>query len=341
MPIKISKPVPVVTHLALLIDSSGSMTGFESQVIKSTNQILEDLQAKAKELDQEVVVSIYSFGGTVDTLMQNRPIKESPRLRAGDYEANGGTPMYDALSLAIGHLEAIDKPSVANLVTVITDGQEVGSRVGASTINSRMAKLTQSDRWTFTFLIPNGNRAEIETRLSAVAPGNIQEWEVSSKGLKETTARVSGNYGNYLNLRATGATKSTGFFTASVNSSQAKLAKAQLMDVQGDFKEMTVRTQDPKTIQDFIESRGLHFMKGRAFYQLSKPEKVQSHKEILLREIKTGSVYGGAQARDILGLPHYQEVKVKPADLSNWDIFVQSTSNNRKLVVGTNLLYLK
>ena len=59
-----------------------------------------------------------------------------------------------------------------------------------------------------------------------------------------------------------------------------------------------------------------------------------------MREIKTGAVYGGAEAREILGLPG-TDIKVKPTDFSDWDIFVQSTSNNRKLVVGTNLLYLK
>jgi hypothetical protein len=104
---------------------------------------------------------------------------------------------------------------------------------------------------------------------------------------------------------------------------------------------MTVRTQDPKTLQDFVEARGMTFQKGRSFYQLTKPEKVQSHKEVLLREVKTGAVYGGAQAREILGLPKGLDTKVKPADHGSWDVFVQSTSNNRKLMVGTILLYLK
>lgn len=340
MPITLSKQPTNVTHLALLVDSSGSMGGFEAQVVKSVNSILKDLQDSAKALKQEVIVSLYSFGGTVQTLLQNRPITEAPRLATGDYRADGGTPMYDAMSLAVEHLKAIDRPGVANLVTVITDGYENGSRVGVRSLNEEMVNLTRTDRWTFSFLVPRGGTPEITSRFGSVPTGNIQEWEISSKGMELGTQNVSSGYGSYLSLRSTGSTKSTGFFTAAVNSKQAQQAKVNLDDVRLDFKEMTVRTQDPKTIQDFIESRGMNFTVGKSFYQLTKTEKVQRNKEVLLREIKSGRVYGGAGARSILGLPN-ADAKVKPADHGNWDIFVQSTSNNRKLVVGTNLLYLK
>lgn len=339
MPITLSTN-PTKTHLALLIDSSGSMSGLSDKVVKNVNSILEGLQTKAKELDQVVIVSLYSFGGTIDTLLQNRPISESPRLKASDYRASGTTPMIPAINRAIDALEARDSKEVANLVTVVTDGQ-ADSDYAQWALDDRMRRLTSNDRWTFSFLIPSGATREVTSRFPSVSPGNIREWDTTVKGLEEGSKAMATGYADYLSLRSTGATSSKGFFTAQVTAAQAKAAKQKLDDVQGDFKQMTVRTQDPKTIQDFIESRGLGFRKGAAFYQLSKSETVQAAKEILLREVKTGAIYGGSQARGILGLPANVDVKVKPADHGDWDVFVQSTSNNRKLMPGTNLLYLK
>jgi uncharacterized protein YegL len=329
MPIAINT-TPTTTHLALLIDSSGSMRGLDTKVVKNVNNILEALQTKALELGQKVLVSLYSFGGTVDTLLLRQPIDRSPRLKASDYTASGTTPMVQALNRAISDLEAVDGKDIANLVTVVTDG-EGDFDYGQETLNVKMHKLTGNDRWTFSFLIPRGNTYHINSRFKSVPAGNIQEWDTTEKGLEVGSQAMASGYASYLGLR----------FTAAVNTQQAQAAKQNLNDVRKDFKELTVRTQDPKTLQEFIEARSLTFAKGKSFYQLSKTEKVQPEKEILLRECATGAVYGGAQARGILGLPVGVEVKVKPADHGTWDVFVQSTSNNRKLMPGTNLLYLK
>lgn len=340
MPIAINTN-PTKTHLSLLIDSSGSMHGLASQVVKQVNSILEGLQTQAEELGQEVIVSLYSFGGTIDLLLSNKPIKGSPRLKASDYTASGNTPMVQALNRAIADMKLSDSKEVANLLTVVTDG-EADTDWSQRDVDAEMKRLTGTDRWTFSFLVPNGATRQVTSRFPSILPGNITEWDQTSvKGLEAGSQAVASGYAGYLKGRSVGQTSTKGFFTAAVTPQQAAQAKKKLDDVKDDFKQMTVRTQDPKTIQDFIESRNLTFVKGNAFYQLSKAETVQAAKEILLRDCTTGAVYGGAQARGILGLPAGQDVKVKPADHGTWDVFVQSTSNNRKLMPGTNLLYLK
>jgi len=52
-----------------------------------------------------------------------------------------------------------------------------------------------------------------------------------------------------------------------------------------------------------------------------------------------GSIYGGHEARGIIGIPTNQLVRLKPGNHQNWKIFVNSTSVNRKLVRGTDVLY--
>ena len=80
--------------------------------------------------------------------------------------------------------------------------------------------------------------------------------------------------------------------------------------------------------------------RGAAFYLLMKPEnEVQDHKQIAIRDKKTGVIYSGVNARQMLGLPYHGTVKVVPGNHGGYDIFIQSTSVNRKLVKGTQVLY--
>ena len=78
---------------------------------------------------------------------------------------------------------------------------------------------------------------------------------------------------------------------------------------------------------------------GEAFYQLTKPEKIQPQKSIALYQRKGHKVYVGKDARYLLGLPDY-EVKVSPTVHPDYDIYVQSTSVNRNLMPSTSVLLL-
>ncbi len=108
-----------------------------------------------------------------------------------------------------------------------------------------------------------------------------------------------------------------------------------------DFTLSDEHEQVVRTIREFCEQKTKKpFLKGAAFYELIKPEKeVQDYKQIVIRDRTTGSVYAGANARHLLGLPDYGTVKLVPGDHSKYDVFVQSTSTNRKLTPHTRVLY--
>ncbi len=79
---------------------------------------------------------------------------------------------------------------------------------------------------------------------------------------------------------------------------------------------------------------------GAAFYARSKPYKsVQRYKLIVIRDKNSGEVYAGQSARDLLNLPTQGMISLSPGNHGNYDIYIQSTSVNRKLVAGTNVLY--
>lgn len=92
-------------------------------------------------------------------------------------------------------------------------------------------------------------------------------------------------------------------------------------------------------IKDFVLSTGARFKVGRGFYQLTKSEKVQERKEIVLVDKNTGDMWSGHAARDMIGLPYGERGTVRPKYGFDYDVFIQSTSANRVLMGNTKFLY--
>ncbi|MEA5572745.1 vWA domain-containing protein [Calothrix sp. UHCC 0171] len=93
------------------------------------------------------------------------------------------------------------------------------------------------------------------------------------------------------------------------------------------------------SIKAFVLENGLTFKVGRGFYEFTKTETIQGHKEIILMDRKTGDLFEGEAAREMLGLPEGSTVRIKPNNIEKYIVFVQSTSANRKLIADTKFLY--
>jgi hypothetical protein len=102
----------------------------------------------------------------------------------------------------------------------------------------------------------------------------------------------------------------------------------QILDIDNDI-----------SIKAFVLENGLTFKVGRGFYEFTKTETIQASKEIVLMDRKTGDLFVGEAARDLLGLPVGSTVRIKPNNLEQYVVFVQSTSANRKLIGSTRFLY--
>jgi hypothetical protein len=92
-------------------------------------------------------------------------------------------------------------------------------------------------------------------------------------------------------------------------------------------------------IKSFVEKQGVTFKKGRGFYQFTKSEEIQEKKEVVLRNKVTGDMFTGSEARNFIGLPFGTRGQIRPKYSNDYQIFVQSTSNNRKLMRNTLFLY--
>ena len=92
-------------------------------------------------------------------------------------------------------------------------------------------------------------------------------------------------------------------------------------------------------IKPFVLRQGVTFKTGRGFYQFTKSEMIQEKKEVVLRNKVTGDMFTGPEARNYIGLPFGKRGQIRPHYFEDYEVYVQSTSVNRKLVGGTKFLY--
>jgi hypothetical protein len=175
-----------------------------------------------------------------------------------------------------------------------------------------------------------------------IPESNILEWEQSQRGVEAATRATTQAFNEFYTARATGV-KSTKKFYTNLKGVTTSDVKAVLKDISAEVQLWPVAmTEDQEAIRTFVENRlgGRPMLKGAAFYQLNKTEPmVQDYKLIAIRDKNTGAVYAGDHARDMLGLPKYGNCRLAPGDHGNFEIFIQSTSVNRKVTSGAQILY--
>lgn len=336
------EPAKLVNRIAFCLDFSGSMAHLRTGALKSFNGALQRIRDEAARTGQPTFVSLYSFGESsyesTRTYYRDVPIEQVRNLDS--YAAVGGTPLLDAVGTAT---ENFLRMGVANhaselesfVVIVITDGEENASkRYNYSNLATLMRQTQATDRWTYAFMLPRGYKADF-VRTYGVPDGNCEEWEQNDAGITRLGVQTSSAISNYYQARSTGIRSVKNFY--SVDLSKVKAADIRsLTDLAGRVKVLPVTKETP--IRPFVEAKFGNYVAGSAYYQLTKPEKIQARKQVLIMEKGKASIYGGNEARTLIGIPLGQECRVKPLDLAKYDVFVQSTSVNRQLVRGTKLL---
>jgi hypothetical protein len=332
----------LTTHVLLLLDDSGSMADCYQEAVTQINENLAIARTKAAETGIETTVSLYLFGGGpgVRCLYQRRPIAEAKPL-GSDFAYGGSTPLRDAICGAITDgftFKDANDPNTSFLLLCATDGGENSSRRFAIEALPRLIKTAlETGRWTPVFMVPRGHKTEMIA--CGVSADNILEWENSRRGAELGFQRTNLATASYMSMRGNGM-KSTEKFYATTDLSKLTKAEVQgkLDDISHKFKAVEVTKE--VDIKTFAEEKtgGRPYVVGSVFYALTKKEKVQPGKEVLIIEKGKKAVWGGAQARGLIGLPTGVAAIVTPGNHAQYDVYVKSTSVNRKLVRGTKIL---
>lgn len=331
---------PKHTEIALAFDRSQSMACIAKAAERMFNTVIDCVKGNPSTPEHTVNLTIWWFGERV-TREFCGPASLAPSVQR--FMPNeGSTRLFDTIGEIISYFSSVErvKPGASFIFNVITDGGENDSQQYSSDhVNMLMSRNQATDRHTMTFMLPKGHKRNF-CMTFGVPDGNVEEWEQSERGSQVAATQTQAGFNNYFTSRAAGQTATRSFYsTDASNIKKSDLKK--LNEINGEVRVLTASVEE--TLREFCERvTRSPMLRGSAFYQLTKPEKnVQAYKKIVIREKTTGKIYGGDDARTMLGLPLVGDVPVRPGNHANFDVFIQSTSVNRKIPRGTSVIYWK
>lgn len=206
------------THIAFVLDESGSMGHIRSPIIDAFNEQLESLKDNVDKLGH-TTATLVTFSGQsymdgddeypVRVVVNSEPVENIAELDEELYQPGGRTPMYDAISRAIDALEPHDDggEDTAFLVIVITDGKENASKhIDGETIRSRISDRWDTGRWSFAYVGAEQDADRVIEELG-IEPGNTTTFDASERGVNTMSAAMADSTSTYSEMRASGGTQ--------------------------------------------------------------------------------------------------------------------------------------
>lgn len=357
----------LTNHVAVVLDASSSMDHLTDAVIRTADELIKFLAEDSQKKDQETRVSVYSFNYGVTCHIWDTDVLRLPSMKEY-YRPNGMTALIDGVIQALDDGDLITEKygNHAHLVYVLTDGYENQSkgrgcaptfgRALRGAVEERMkARLAEMpENRSVALLVPDDKSARHAAQfgLGGSTRGvSVALWDASSEaGLIEAVETIKTATASYTSARASGL-RSAGnsLFTLGADV-DAKRVKDNLTPLKNTAYQLVPVVSTPEAyehrvkgkvveIKPFVDYARPPYRVGKAYYQLVKSEKIQGNKQVAVVEKKTSKVYTGDAARQLLGLPDH-EVSVKPGANKDYDVYVQSSSVNRQLQIGTKVLLL-
>lgn len=282
-------------------------------------------------------VSIYTFN-----FQTTRALTDGdPRFaKFDDYSPGGGTAINDALHMVYEDIKSlrqrIDSRDRTFLVYLVTDGDDNSSRISKEICKAGLRSL--SDVVTVAAFVPDALGDRYAQSLG-IERGNIQIWDVN-QDFSQVKDTVTSSMREYATVRTSGAKTSTGLFRPNVTEVQKAVDSGSLAEFTQPL--VTLDVTRNTEIEPFVKEKLGVYVKGTAYYQLTKSEQLGPTKNLLIRHNISGKVYHGPNARAILGVPSgTTRISVDRSANAPWKVFVQSTSVNRILLHGTQLIVIK
>jgi hypothetical protein len=326
-----------INHVCFLLDRSGSMSGLKRKVVEVFDAQIKNLAKRSQELNQETRVSVFVFGDDAQCVIYDKDVLRLPSIE-DFYQIKGNTALIDATILAINDLNMTPQKygDHAFLFYVLTDGENNINNSRADALKQLISKLP--DNFTVAVMVPNQFGIH-ECKKFGFPAGNIAVWDTTEKGMEKAGDTMTSTTDSFMRSRSSGVRGYKNLFDLDA-SNLNKSVVVNNLDELSPKDYILLNVHKDAVIKDFIESWKVDFRQGANYYQITKPETIQSYKQIVLQNKRNGKVFAGVKARQILGLPSY-DVKVNPASYGEFDLFCQSTSTNRKLIGGTKLIILK
>jgi len=288
----------MVNHIALVIDSSTSMSGIIDRAREVFNQQLANIKNNVVKSGLKTFISVYSFDQSVNCFQGNVSIDNILPLTRDTYRVRApATALRDAVGTAIADFDAhpdCERKNHSFLIVVITDGGENYShRYSAVALPQMIRSRQQTDRWTFAFMVPEGH-ASLTARIMGVPIGNVQEWDQTDHGIRTAGDMINSGMDGYYKKSLLGERSTATFFADLKNVKEVDLQN--LTDLSGNF--LRLKVEHDSDIRDFVNRKvrdDRHvgnkincYQQGQAYYQLTKSVLVQENKGFLIMDKTTG-----------------------------------------------------
>jgi len=337
------KAQSLINHVVIVLDASWSMKSRKQAVIKATDSQIKYLAQRSQELNQETRVSIYRFGGqTIECLIFDMDVARLPSTN-DLYDV-----LYENTSLITATLKSQQDLATTSqiygdhafLTFVLTDGQENEShKHGHTPTDLKNQIVGMPNNWSMGWLVPDQSGVKYLESLG-VLRDSIATWDATSTaGLDTAVSAIKTATDNFMTSRAKGVRGTRSVFSTGTDAVNKATVVSTLTPMAYSAYNIFAVKSDSR-IDEFVRGVKGHYAQGNAYYQLTKTETIQPQKLVIVVDKTNGKAYSGAEARHLIGLPDGQSVRVRPDYNPKYDIFVQSTSVNRKLLQDTKVLVL-
>ena len=335
----------IVNHVVLVLDASPSMSPHVDAVRAQIRDLVRDLAEQSRTMDQETRLTIYAFSTEIRCLAFDTDVLRLTEIHTKYSLLGGFTALLDATAIGLDDLATTSAlyGDHGFLVYVITDGGENDSRrYDVDSVAARMENLPAN--WTVAALVPD-TRGRTFARDVMKFPGdNVAIWDTRSReGFTQAASVIRSATAGYMTGRQQGVRSTRTLFSTGSDAVNDTTVKANLVPMPKDSYVLTPvvpQSGSREQLKPFVTRHGLTFTTGRHYYELTKTERVQADKKVIVVNRQTGEAYGGDQGRNIIGLPSGIEVKVTPDYNPDWAVFVksQASAGNRNLIQGQRLL---
>lgn len=187
---------PAYTHLALILDRSGSMASIKNDMNGAVNALMEEQD----RLPGKVTVDVTLF----DTVHEHPYTLVTPAEVGRDLIVpRGGTALLDSIGTTVVNLGArlasIPEPERPGnvMVVVVTDGEENSSREWTfQRVKEAVEHQQKVYKWAFTFLGANIDSFDVGGRMGFAA-GQTLNWAATGPGAQGSIMALTGLVRDY------------------------------------------------------------------------------------------------------------------------------------------------
>ena len=153
-----NKNIKSYTHVALILDASGSMSRLKQTTISTMKEFFSSLKSE----EDKTIIDLWQFNSRVVHLINGEDIEKGASEAIENYGTGGFTALNDAICIGIDSLgakfaqmEEADRPD-AVVFAILTDGCENAStEFSREDVKARIQHQTEKYSWTFRFLAAN------------------------------------------------------------------------------------------------------------------------------------------------------------------------------------------